>query len=62
MPRNYKSTEVLLRPDPRFNSMLATKIINKLMWGGKKSTAQAIFYEALDLAHKRLPEIGRAHV
>ena len=57
MPRNYKSTEVLLRPDPKFGSILASKIINKIMWGGKKSTAQAIFYEALDLAHKRLPEI-----
>lgn len=57
MPRNYKSTAVLLRPDPKFQSMLATKIINKLMLDGKRSLAQAIFYEALDLAHKRLPDI-----
>jgi small subunit ribosomal protein S7 len=57
MPRNYKSTAVLLRPDPKFGSMLATKIINKLMLSGKRSLAQAIFYEALDLAHKRLPDI-----
>jgi small subunit ribosomal protein S7 len=57
MPRNYKSTAPLLRPDPKFGSMLATKIINKLMLSGKRSTAQAIFYEALDLANKRLPEI-----
>ena len=57
MPRNYKSTAVLLRPDAKFGSMLATKIINKLMLEGKKSTAQRIFYEALDLAHKRLPDI-----
>ena len=57
MPRNYKSTEVLLRPDPRFNSMLATKIINKLMYSGKRTTAQAIFYEAIELAHKRLPDV-----
>ena len=57
MPRNYKSTAVLLRPDPKYGSMLATKIINKLMWAGKKSTAQAIFYEAVDMAHKRLPDI-----
>ena len=57
MPRNYKSTEVLLAPDPKFNSMLATKIVNKLMWDGKKSTAQAIFYRALDLAHKKLPDV-----
>ena len=53
MPRNYKSTTVLLAPDPKFGSMLATKIINKLMLDGKKSTAQAIFYQALDMAQKK---------
>jgi small subunit ribosomal protein S7 len=57
MPRNYKSTEALLKPDPRFGSMLATKIINKLMWEGKKSTAQRIFYAALDIAHRKLPDV-----
>ena len=53
MPRNYKSTAVLLQPDPKFGSMLATKIINKLMRDGKRSTAQAIFYEALDISQKK---------
>ena len=57
MPRSYKSTEVFLKGDPRYNNKLASKIINKIMWGGKKSTAQGIFYEALDLAHKRLPDV-----
>jgi small subunit ribosomal protein S7 len=57
MPRNYKSTAVLLRPDPRFGSMLATKLINKIMWSGKRTTAQQIFYEAIDRAHKRLPDV-----
>ena len=57
MPRNYKSTAVLLQPDPKYGSMLAAKIINKIMWSGKKSTAQAIFYEALDMAHKKLPDV-----
>ena len=57
MPRTYKSTAVLLRPDPKFGSMLATKIINKLMLDGKRSLAQQIFYEAIDMAHKRLPDI-----
>ena len=51
MPRNYKSTAVLVRPDPKFGSILASKIINKIMLEGKKSTAQHIFYEALDLAN-----------
>jgi len=57
MPRNYKSTAVLVRPDPKFGSILATKIINKIMQEGKKSTAQLIFYEALDMAHKKLPDV-----
>jgi small subunit ribosomal protein S7 len=57
MPRNYKSTSVLLRPDPKFGSILATKIINKIMLDGKRSTAQRIFYEALDLASKKLPDV-----
>jgi small subunit ribosomal protein S7 len=57
MPRNYKSTAVYLEPDPRFGSELATKIINKLMLDGKKTTAQAIFYEALERAHSKLPDV-----
>src|SRR5262245_56717812 len=57
MPRRYQSTAPLVKPDPKFNSILASKIINKLMWCGKKTTAQRIFYEALDLAHKRLSDI-----
>jgi small subunit ribosomal protein S7 len=57
MPRNYKSTAPLVKPDPKFGSLLATKIINKIMWSGKKSIAQQIFYEALDRANKKLPEV-----
>ena len=57
MPRNYKSTAQYLKPDPKFDSMLATKIINKIMLDGKKSTAQAVFYEALDLAAQKLPDV-----
>jgi small subunit ribosomal protein S7 len=62
MPRNYKSTAVLLRPDPKFNSLLAAKIINKVMYSGKRSTAQAIFYEALDLAQKKLAVEDQAEI
>ncbi len=57
MPRNFKSTAPLIKPDPKFGSMLATKIINKIMWNGKKTVAQAIFYDALDLAEKKLPDV-----
>jgi small subunit ribosomal protein S7 len=49
MPRSYKSTEVHLKPDPKYGSLLASKIINKLMWEGKKSVAQRLLYDALDI-------------
>lgn len=38
-----------LKPDPKFNSKLAGKFINCLMWQGKKSVAQNIFYAAMDI-------------
>ena len=33
--------------DPIYSSTLVTKFINTMMWGGKKSTAQAIFYTSM---------------
>ena len=54
MPRSYKSTEVHLTPDPRFNSRLASKIINKIMWDGAKTKAQKCFYDALDMVAERV--------
>ena len=56
MPRNFKSTASLVQPDPKFGSMLAAKIINRMMLDGKKTAAQGIFYDALDLASKKLPD------
>ncbi|HEX6811088.1 MAG TPA: 30S ribosomal protein S7 [Planctomycetota bacterium] len=54
MPRSYKSTEVFLKGDPRYNNKLASKIINKIMLQGKKTTAQGIFYEAIDFVVKKV--------
>ncbi len=45
-----------LKPDPVFGSLLASKFINCLMIGGKKSTAQKVFYDALDVIKERMPE------
>ena len=46
-----------LKGDPRYDSLLASKFINCLMHDGKKSTAQAVFYDALDIVHKRLGDV-----
>lgn len=45
-----------LKPDPKFNSELASKFINCLMWDGKKTIAQNVFYNALDEIKKRIPD------
>ena len=50
--RRAPKREIL--PDPKFGSTLVAKFINKLMWDGKKSKAQKIFYEALDIISRRI--------
>lgn len=47
-------------PDSRYKSTTVAKFINKLIWAGKKTVAQKIFYEALNLAQKKTNEDGYA--
>ena len=53
MPRkgNVPRRDVL--PDPIYNSTLITKFVNCIMWDGKKSTAESIFYRALDIIQQK---------
>lgn len=51
------SSRSQMRPDPKFDSLLASKFINCLMWDGKKSIAQGVFYRALDEMKKRVPDV-----
>lgn len=52
----FRSTQRFQRPDPRFNSMVVTKFINLLMWDGKKSVARKLFYDAMDMVSKKVPD------
>jgi small subunit ribosomal protein S7 len=45
-------------PDPRYASRTVTKFINALMVDGKKSTAERIFYEAVDILEQRSGQAG----
>ena len=47
MPRRRVVDRRDVMPDPVYNSPLVTKFINGLMEGGKKSTAEKIFYNSL---------------
>src|SRR4051794_26872741 len=53
MPRRRVAAKREVVPDPIYNSQLATKFINGLMWGGKKSVAEGIFYGALEEIQRR---------
>src|SRR5437870_8699683 len=56
MARKRTASADTLKPDPRFNSKLASKFVNCLMWQGKKPTAMRIFYHAMDQIHKRMAD------
>jgi small subunit ribosomal protein S7 len=45
-----------LKPDPVYNSVLASKFVNCLMWDGKKATALRVFYDALEVLRKKVPD------
>ena len=51
-----------LSPDPRYGSLLASKFINSMMWAGKKTVAQNVFYSALDIIHKKITDADPAEV
>ena len=53
MPRrgNVPKREVL--PDPQYNSVLVTKLVNSIMLDGKKAVAERIVYGALDTVKAR---------
>lgn len=47
-----------VEPDPIYNEVIVTRMINKLMQDGKKSLAEKIFYEALDLIKDKTGDEG----
>lgn len=56
MARRRSIEKRAIDPDPRFNSVLVSKFTNGLMERGKKSVAQRIFYDAMDLVQERVKD------
>ena len=54
--KKWTKAEATLKPDPRYNSILASQFINCLMWDGKKTVAARIFYDALDFVEKKIQD------
>lgn len=57
MAKRFTASAEQLQPDPKFGSKLASKFINCMMNDGKKSKALTVFYDAMDIIQKKLPDV-----
>ncbi len=56
MSRRTRAQRVLAEPDPIYNSRLVTLLVSRLLQSGKKSLAQKIVYNALEIISKKTKE------
>ena len=53
MPRRGQIAKRDVLPDPMYNSKLVTRLINNVMYGGKKGVAQKIVYGAFEIVNEK---------
>ena len=53
MPRRGNVAKRDFLPDPMYNSKLVTRLINNIMYDGKKGVAQKIVYEAFEIVEEK---------
>jgi len=58
MSRRKSAVKRTILPDARYDSQTVSKFINVLMYQGKKSTGERIFYGAMDLVEARTSQPG----
>lgn len=56
MPRKGEVRRREILPDPKYHDRLVTKFVNSMMFSGKKSVAERVFYGALDRIEERTKE------
>jgi small subunit ribosomal protein S7 len=56
--RRKKAIKRPVLPDARYDSQTVSKFINSLMYQGKKSTAELIFYGAMDIVENKTAQPG----
>jgi small subunit ribosomal protein S7 len=52
--RGKKATRRKIGTDPKFHSLMVAKLINYVMIGGKKQTAQSVVYQAMQIAEDKM--------
>lgn len=58
MARRRRAQTRKINADPIYGSVVISKFINKLMYDGKKSKAENIFYKAMDLVKEKTGKDG----
>ena len=58
--RKTKPKKRILLPDPKYGDVLVTQFVNNLMYGGKKSIAFTIFYNALNMVGEKMKDSEKA--
>ncbi len=53
MPRRYRPPQREIEPDVKYNNVRLTMFVNRMMFGGKKSTALRVVYDAFELIEER---------
>jgi len=62
MAKKFTASSQQLKPDARYNNKLVSKFVNCLMWDGKKSTAQRVFYDAMNIISKNVKDVEALEV
>ena len=53
MPRRKSPPKRVTPPDNKYNNLYVAMLVNRMMYGGKKSLAQRLMYDALDIIEER---------
>jgi small subunit ribosomal protein S7 len=53
MGRKKKTIDRGIIPDPKYNSVVVSKFVNRMMWEGKRSVGLRIVHEAMDILRKK---------
>ena len=58
MPRRGKIAKREVLPDPMYNSIMVTRLVNNIMLDGKKGVAQKIVYDAFEIVEAKTGKNG----
>lgn len=62
MSKSFTASQSQLKGDPRFGSKLVSKVVNCLMYDGKKSVAFRVVYDAMERIEEKMPEADTLQV